>query len=46
MYYLGLPLGGNPRSRNFWDLVISKVAKRLDSWKKGFFVKKGETDSH
>ena len=28
--YLGMPLGGNPCCENFWKLVISKVAKRLD----------------
>ena len=39
--YLGLPLGGNPRSRSFWDPVISKVAKRLDSWKRVFLSKGG-----
>ena len=39
--YLGLPLGGNPRSRNFWEPVISKVTKRLDGWKRTF-LSKGE----
>ena len=28
--YLGLPLGGNPRRIDFWDPVVSKVARRLD----------------
>ena len=32
--YLGLPLGGNPRKVDFWELVVTKVAKRLDGWKK------------
>ena len=34
--YLGLPLGGNPR-KEFWELLFSKVAKRLDGWKKTYF---------
>ena len=34
--YLGLPLGGNPQMIDFWDLVVTKVAKRLDGWKKTF----------
>ena len=36
-----MPLGGNPCSRTFWELVISKVAKRLDGWKRTF-LSKGE----
>ena len=28
--YLGLPLGRNPRKADFWELVVFKVAKRLD----------------
>ena len=39
--YLGLPLGGNPRKIDFWDLVVNKVAKRLDSWKKAFLSRGG-----
>ena len=34
MSYLGKPLGGNPRKIDFWELVVTKVAKRLDGWKK------------
>ncbi|EXC04145.1 hypothetical protein L484_006623 [Morus notabilis] len=29
-----LPLGENPRLSVFWEPVVSKVAKRLDGWKK------------
>lgn len=29
-----LPLGDNPRLSVFWEPVVSKVAKRLDGWKK------------
>ena len=25
--YLGLPLGGNPKKKTFWELVVIKVAK-------------------
>ena len=39
--YLGLPLGGNPLSLDFWKLVIEKVARRLDRWKKGFLSRGG-----
>ena len=39
--YLGMPLGGNPCSKTFWEPVISKVAKRLDGWKKAFLSKGG-----
>ena len=31
--YLGVPLGGNPRAETFWDPVIQRISKRLDSWK-------------
>ena len=39
--YLGMPLGGNPCGRSFWEPVISKVANRLDGWKKAFLSKGG-----
>ena len=26
--YLGLPLGGNPKSKVFWDPVVEKLARR------------------
>ena len=39
--YLGLPLGGNPCNRSFWEPVLSKVAKRLDGWKRTFSSKGG-----
>ena len=39
--YLGLPLGGNPCLRSFWESVITKVAKRLDRWKRAFLSKGG-----
>ena len=32
--YLGLPLGGNPKKADFWALVLEKVERRLDGWKK------------
>ncbi|KAL5556911.1 hypothetical protein UlMin_039147 [Ulmus minor] len=41
MKYLGLPLGGNPNSAEFWNPVIEKVSKRLDGWKKAFLSKGG-----
>ena len=39
--YLGMPLGGNPYCRSFWESVITKVAKRLDGWKRAFLSKGG-----
>ena len=39
--YLGTPLGGNLCCGEFWELVISKVAKRLDGWKRAFLSKGG-----
>lgn len=33
LQYLGMPLGGNPKSVSFWDLVVEKVAKKLTVWK-------------
>ncbi|RVW28020.1 Polycomb group protein EMBRYONIC FLOWER 2 [Vitis vinifera] len=28
--YLGLPLGGNPKTCGFWDPVIERISRRLD----------------
>ena len=39
--YLGMPLGGNPCRRTFWEPVINKVSKRLDGWKRAFLSKGG-----
>ena len=36
MSYLGLPLGGNPKTIDFWDLVVERISKRLDDWKHAF----------
>ncbi|KAL5552484.1 hypothetical protein UlMin_039885 [Ulmus minor] len=41
MKYLGLPLGGNPNSTEFWNPVVEKVGKRLDGWKKAVLSKGG-----
>ena len=34
--YLGLPLGGNPKTIGFWDPVVEKISRRLDGWKKTY----------
>ncbi|KAL6346450.1 hypothetical protein AAG906_033246 [Vitis piasezkii] len=34
--YLGLPLGGNPKTIGFWDPVIERISRRLDGWKKAY----------
>ncbi|KAM7490623.1 hypothetical protein LguiA_033544 [Lonicera macranthoides] len=39
--YLGLPLGGNPNSIEFWNPVIERVSKRVDGWHKGCLSKGG-----
>jgi len=31
--YLGMPIGGNPRSTQFWQPMIEKVSTRLSIWK-------------
>lgn len=36
MKYLGLPLGGVPRSLSFWDPVIERIQNKLDSWKRDY----------
>lgn len=41
MLYLDLPLGGNPRTHCLWDLVVEKVEKRLQKWKKTCLSKGG-----
>lgn len=41
MTYLGLPLGGNPMSLEFWNPVVEKMHKRLDGWRKGFLSRGG-----
>ncbi|KAL5572344.1 hypothetical protein UlMin_021941 [Ulmus minor] len=42
MKYIGLPLGGNPNSTEFWNPVVEKVGKRLDGWKKAVLSKGGK----
>ncbi|RVW80650.1 hypothetical protein CK203_044356 [Vitis vinifera] len=34
--YLGLPLGGNPKTISFWDPVVERISRRLDGWKKAY----------
>lgn len=36
MRYLGLSLGGRPRTIKFWDPVVKNVELRLQGWKKAF----------
>lgn len=35
--YLGVPLGGNHWSSHSWNLVVEKVSKCLDGWKRAYF---------
>ncbi|KAK9116045.1 hypothetical protein Sjap_014992 [Stephania japonica] len=39
--YLGLPLGGSPWPGTCWELVVRKIAKRLDGWKSAYLSKRG-----
>lgn len=34
--YLGLPIGGKPSSKTFWQPVIDRIEKRLQGWKAKF----------
>ncbi|RVX04307.1 Beta-arabinofuranosyltransferase RAY1 [Vitis vinifera] len=34
--YLGLPLGGNPKTCGFWDPVVERISSRLDGWQKTY----------
>jgi len=31
--YLGMPIGGNSRLKQFWQPMIEKVNSRLSNWK-------------
>lgn len=31
---VGLPLGGHPKTLAFWELVIDKIEKKLDRWRR------------
>jgi len=31
--YLGMPIGGNPRKKVFWNPVVEKIRSRLSRWK-------------
>lgn len=31
--YLGMPLGGKPRTCTFWDNITDKIHKKLNNWK-------------
>ncbi|RVW93876.1 Transposon TX1 uncharacterized 149 kDa protein [Vitis vinifera] len=33
---LSLLLGGNPKTIGFWDLMVERILRRLDGWKKAF----------
>lgn len=33
LIYLGIPVGANPRKKNTWDPLLSKLQKRLSLWK-------------
>ncbi|KAK3175716.1 hypothetical protein Dsin_032603 [Dipteronia sinensis] len=39
--YLGLPLGGRPYSKVFWNPVVDKIETRLRPWKRKFLSKSG-----
>ncbi|KAK3206960.1 hypothetical protein Dsin_021006 [Dipteronia sinensis] len=39
--YLGFPLGARPLAKTFWNPLMSRLEKRLASWKKKFLNKGG-----
>ena len=41
--FLGLPLRGNLKASRFWDLVVDRILRRMDGWKKNknFLLFKG-----
>ncbi|KAK9095318.1 hypothetical protein Scep_026787 [Stephania cephalantha] len=41
MKYLGMPLGGSPLKKTFWDPVIQKIGHRIESWKGGWMSRGG-----
>ncbi|KAK3224608.1 hypothetical protein Dsin_004470 [Dipteronia sinensis] len=40
--YLGLALSGRPSAKSFWNKLVSRVERRLASWKKSFLNKGGK----
>ncbi|KAA0053621.1 LINE-1 retrotransposable element ORF2 protein [Cucumis melo var. makuwa] len=40
--YFGVPLGGKPQSKSFWDPIIGKIHKKLNSWKYQHISKGGK----
>jgi len=43
MKYLGLPLGGSPKSITLWDPMVEKVQKKTTCWKKNYISLGGRT---
>lgn len=37
--YLGMPLGAKSKSRDIWNGVMEKCAKRLTSWKSQYLFR-------
>lgn len=37
LVYLGVPLGGNPRSESFWEPMVQRISKKLDTWKGAYY---------
>ncbi|GFZ05101.1 uroporphyrinogen decarboxylase [Actinidia rufa] len=40
MKYLGLPLGGDPRSEEFWNLALEKIGKRVAGRKEALLFRR------
>ena len=36
--YLGIPLGGNHTRKKFWEPIETKIAEKLDGWKRAFLL--------
>lgn len=39
--YLGMPLGGNPKLRGFWDPIIEHINRKLSLWQLSYISKGG-----
>lgn len=39
-FYLGMPLGGNPKTAAFWYPIIEKIEKKFVAWKYSYILKR------
>lgn len=39
--YLGLPVEGNPRLKNFWTSIVEKIERRMAGWGRKYLSSSG-----